>query len=200
MGLGQRMGEMAVCVKFSQQYSDSRTGTGTWESHFMAYLSRSPCTVISMCILSSPSPSPTVSVNTSVYKKVLLRGRKRHTPPLRSKCSICCPIPGGDPIPVQGVPLPWPGGYSPGKGPGTSHWGTPRKDMGPVEVLWDGDGVPPERTGPVEVLWDGDEVNPPPPPPVWTDKQTETTTFPHPLDAGGKYWCRSRSLHCSSFV
>ena len=26
---------------------------------------------------------------------------------------------------------------------GTSHWGTPRKDMGPVEVLWDGDGVPP---------------------------------------------------------
>ena len=33
-------------------------------------------------------------------------------------------------------------------------WGTPppgttvppRKDMGPVEVLWDGDGIPPERT------------------------------------------------------
>ena len=35
--------------------------------------------------------------------------------------------------------------------------------MGPVEVLWDGDGVPPR---------------------VWTDKQTETITFPHPLDAG----------------
>ena len=43
---------------------------------------------------------------------------------------------------------------TPGMGPGTSHWGTlmewnwdqslgyPRKDMGPVEVLWDGDGVP----------------------------------------------------------
>ena len=24
-----------------------------------------------------------------------------------------------------------------------SHWGSPRKNMGPVEVLWDGDGVPP---------------------------------------------------------
>ena len=42
--------------------------------------------------------------------------------------------------------------------------GTPRKDMGPVEVLWDGDGVPPC---------------------VWTIKQTETITFPHPLDSGG---------------
>ena len=31
---------------------------------------------------------------------------------------------------------------TPRKGPGTSHWGTPRKDMGPVEVLWNGDGVP----------------------------------------------------------
>ena len=31
--------------------------------------------------------------------------------------------------------------------------------MGPVEVLWDGDGVPPGKdTGPVEVLWDGDRV------------------------------------------
>ena len=34
--------------------------------------------------------------------------------------------------------------------------GTPRKDMGPVEVLWDGDGYPPRKDmGPVEVLWDG---------------------------------------------
>ena len=39
------------------------------------------------------------------------------------------------PIHEWGTPL--------GKGPGTSHWGTPRKDMGPVEVLWDGDGVHP---------------------------------------------------------
>ena len=35
---------------------------------------------------------------------------------------------------VTGVPL--------GKGPGTSHRGTPRKDMGPREVLGDGDGYP----------------------------------------------------------
>ena len=40
----------------------------------------------------------------------------------------------------------------------------PRKDMGLVEVLWDGDGVCP---------W------------VWTNKRTETITFPHPSDAGG---------------
>ena len=39
-------------------------------------------------------------------------------------------------------------GY-PQKGHGTSGsirqwiWGIPRKVMGPVEVLWDGDGVPP---------------------------------------------------------
>ena len=40
------------------------------------------------------------------------------------------------------------------KGPGTSHWGThlepvtgvpPRKNMGPLEVLWDGHGVPSPR-------------------------------------------------------
>ena len=44
-------------------------------------------------------------------------------------------------------------------------WVAPRKDMRPVEVLWDGDKV---HTA------------------VWTDKQTETITFPHPSDAGGK--------------
>ena len=45
-------------------------------------------------------------------------------------------------------------GGTPGKGPGTSgsimgwRWGTPpRKDMGPVEVLWDGDGVNPSPPG-----------------------------------------------------
>ena len=32
----------------------------------------------------------------------------------------------------------------PRKGPGTSHLGTPHKDMGPVEVLWDRDGVTPQ--------------------------------------------------------
>ena len=65
---------------------------------------------------------------------------------------------GGYPIP--GYPPPGTGG-SPWKGPGTSHWGTPRKDMGTVEVLWDGEGVPPRKDmGPVEILWDGDGVPP----------------------------------------
>ena len=41
---------------------------------------------------------------------------------------------GRDLGPVTGVP--------PRKGPRTSHWGMPRKDMGPVEVLYDGDWVP----------------------------------------------------------
>ena len=27
----------------------------------------------------------------------------------------------------------------------------------------------------------------PPPPEMWTDKQTENSTFPHPSDAGGNY-------------
>ena len=50
---------------------------------------------------------------------------------------------------------------TPGKGPGTSDWGTPGKDMGPMEVLWDGDGVPPAKVmRPVEVLWDGNGVSP----------------------------------------
>ena len=55
-------------------------------------------------------------------------------------------------IPPAAYPKFWPGGTlsqgTPlGRTPGTSHWGTPpRKDMGPVEVLWGGDGVPPERT------------------------------------------------------
>ena len=45
--------------------------------------------------------------------------------------------------------LPWP--VDPQKGPGTSgsimgwRWVPPRKDMGPVYILWNGDGVPPER-------------------------------------------------------
>ena len=60
-------------------------------------------------------------------------------------------------------------------------WGTlplpgtgvpPRKGMGPVEVLWDGDGVPtpPPRKGmePEVALWDGDGVTPLPA--VWTDR------------------------------
>ena len=44
-------------------------------------------------------------------------------------------------------------------------WALPlKKDLWPVELLWDGDGVPPEKDlGPEEekVLWDGDGVPPP---------------------------------------
>ena len=40
------------------------------------------------------------------------------------------------------------------------------KDMGPVEVLWDRDGVSPGKDmEPVEVLWDGGWGIPLPPPP-----------------------------------
>ena len=71
-----------------------------------------------------------------------------------------------------GVTHPWPGGVPclgvslhpdpTRKGPRTSHSGTPGKDMGPVEVLWNGDGVTLRKDmGPVEVLWDGDGVPPP---------------------------------------
>ena len=61
-----------------------------------------------------------------------------------------------------GVPPSWPGTshwVTPWKGHGTSgsimgcRWGTPREDMRPVEVLWDGDGVPSlgcEQTGACE--------------------------------------------------
>ena len=68
--------------------------------------------------------------------------------------------PGRDLEPVTGVP--------------------PQKDMGPVEVLWDGDGVSPQmEMGPVEVLWDGDGATPlppPPPPPRRVNRQTPVKT------------------------
>ena len=58
---------------------------------------------------------------------------------------------------AEGVPQSWIGGGDiplgrdlgpvtgvvPGKGPGTSHWDTPRKDIGPVEVLVNGGGYLP---------------------------------------------------------
>ena len=87
-----------------------------------------------------------------------------------------------------GYPPPDLAGVSPGKdmGPVEVLWdgdGVPLgKDVGLVEVLWDRDGVPPgKNVGPVEVLWDGGGV----PPWVWTNKQTETITFLHPSDADG---------------
>ena len=61
-------------------------------------------------------------------------------------------------------------------------WGTPRKDLRPVEVLWDGDGVPPGKDmGPVEVLWDRDGV----PPVVWADKLKQEI---HPAWMQEAYW------------
>ena len=76
--------------------------------------------------------------------------------------------------PDRGYPILWyPQEMTWGQSPGT-----PKKDLGSVKLLWDGDGVPHERTwdqwkyyemeigypsprkdmGPVEVLWHGDEV------------------------------------------
>ena len=44
----------------------------------------------------------------------------------------------------------------------TPSWVTPfGRDLGPVQLLLDGDGVPPGKdVGPVEVLWDGNKVPP----------------------------------------
>ena len=84
----------------------------------------------------------------------------------------------------------------------------PRKDMGPVEVLWNGFGVPPspKDMGP-EVLWDGDEG---PPPPPQGCEQTENITSRLVLrtrsvikcsDRGSKYIANVRfgkSHACSS--
>ena len=162
-------------------------------------------------------------------KKVLLRERKRHT----ARCVASTPSAvlsqgvgvshlwlGGYPIlGWGGVPHPWPAGtpgsgtilgYPPRKGPGTSHWGTPppRKDMGPVEVLWDGYDVPPGKDmGPVEALWDGYGVTPPPP----MDRQTPVKTVPsrRTTYAGGKnklfqliemYFAPTRLLILTGFI
>ena len=144
-------------------------------------------------------------------KKVLLRERKRHTA-RRVASARYAALSNG-----------WGRGYpsSPGGGGGTPptiqtwSWGGVPSTI----QTWDGvpptiqtwDGVPP-RPGmgysPTQT-WDG---VPPPPRPgtgyspprpgmgypsvkVWTDKQTENSTFPHPSDTGGNYRIsRDRSL------
>ena len=99
-----------------------------------------------------------------VIPKVLNLLPSQESPPVgnrkwRTTCGVTCPSitfhgRWGVPYPVRArgeYPiLSWLG-YPP-----------PRKDMGPVEVLWDGDGVlsPQRDSGPVEVLWDGDGVPP----------------------------------------
>ena len=51
-----------------------------------------------------------------------------------------------------------------------------------MELLWDGNGGTPRKDmGPVEILWDGDGVSLG----VWKKKQTENITLPHTTDAGG---------------
>ena len=92
-------------------------------------------------------------------KKVLLRERKRHTTRrLASAPSVVLHRWKGYPCQVSTGGIPW-------VPPCPDLAGVPLsdKDMGPVEVLWDGDMVPPGKDmGPVEVLWDGDGVHPPP--------------------------------------
>ena len=90
---------------------------------------------------------------------------------------------------------------SPGQG------GTPSSPCQGVPQTWDGvphqlDGVPPPepRMGyPPDLGWgtphpDLGQGNPPAIE-VWTDKQTENSTLPHPSDAGGNELVRIR---CSS--
>ena len=95
------------------------------------------------------------------HKKVLLRKCKRHTArcvastpsaalswggtPSLAGVPPCPDLARGYPIPGQGTPPPSGPGWGPPppplSGPGL---GTPLgKDLGPVEVLWNGDGVPP---------------------------------------------------------
>ena len=96
------------------------------------------------------------------------------------------PIPRGG-----GVPHPWPEevpGYSPHHdlAGGTPSWNTPPppgRDLEPVKVLWDRDGVPPERTWDQWKYYrDGDGV----PPGSGQTDICENSNLPHPLDAGGK--------------
>ena len=72
---------------------------------------------------------------------------------------------GGGGVPILTLPRgvlyvpPRPGlGFPPGRDLGiVTGVPPPGKDMGPVEVLWDGDEVPPRKAmRPVKVLWDGD--------------------------------------------
>ena len=117
--------------------------------------------------------------------------------PSCSKYSLC-----GHRSIMGGVPHPWPGvppcsdlagGYpTPGQGyPGIPPiltslgvpWVLPGRDLEPVEVLWDGDGVPPERT------WDqlkyyGMEMGYLPPRGV--DRQAPVKTVPSPSFGCGR--------------
>ena len=99
------------------------------------------------------------------------------------------PIPGWGCTPVIGYPLSWPSwgypimGYPyPDYGPVTGVYS--RKDLGPVEVLCNGDGVPPERTW-NEWKYYGMEMGYPLP----RCEQTENITPRHTSYAGGNKRC-----------
>ena len=122
-----------------------------------------------------------------LHKKVLLRERKRHTA-RRVESTPSVVLTGYPPVLTWlGGTLPWyppPAGYPPGR-VHPPEQDTPQQGTPPG---WTWQGTPPSWT------WQG---NPPPvcpmafwemlqsimgygypPPPVWTDKQSETITFP----------------------
>ena len=117
----------------------------------------------------------------TMYKKVLLRERKRHTARRVASARYVALSNGGGDTPS-----------SPGRG------GTP-----PTIQTWPG-GYPPHHP---DLAGGG---NPPPcpdlgwgtPPPVqvWTDTQSQNIIFPHPSDAGGKRKCIENSAFLGSFT
>ena len=120
----------------------------------------------------------------------LARGYPRYPPPSRPGWGTPPPS-----RPGRGTPH-YPDlaeGYSPPSRPG---WGTPH--------LQDLAGIPPTIQTwlryplPSTPGWG----TPLPPIKVWTDKQTENSTFPHPLDAGGnnKALLRERKRHTACHV
>ena len=101
----------------------------------------------------------------------------------RSKYSLCCPSWDGVP-PSQVGSTPHPDLAGGG--------GTPSQDGGypvlgyPLHSDLDGRGTPGKRRWDQWKYYGMEMGNPPPPFRVWKKKQTETITFLHPSDAGGK--------------
>ena len=87
-----------------------------------------------------------------------------------------------------GYPIPGPGGYPPSAGWGTPldlGLGTPSPSRPGMEYTLQLDGVPPPPPpGPGMGYPPRPDPGLPPPIEVWTDKQNENSTFPHPSGAG----------------
>ena len=111
-----------------------------------------PWTVVDKIIYSHKIMNDKQYIHTIKQESPPAWKQEAYRPP-HIKYSICCPILGG-----EGVPHPWLGGYSI---PGYPHPGVGY----PPEGTWDQSmGYPPwKNMRPVEVLWDEDGVNPPPP-------------------------------------